>query len=276
MLAATSSLGSRAFVIGVSALLHVAVLATAGRGSEKGGDLATDETPLVEITTEDVHVDEAAEHEAAEHAAAPAHAHHHHDYPVAPDHDLVDHDPSIVHTPYAAHEHEHDRADHDRDHDLDPRGAVSDPMPAPASLAAPESSPAPVFKISIGGGSTPHGVVATNGVSARPSSVVAPSANVTEAPLAESDVSSRATLLAGGAPPYPADAREAGIEADVPLEIVVDAAGHVTAARALDHVGYGLDEAALGAVRRYRFTPAQRGGRAVAVRMRWVVEFRLK
>jgi len=40
--------------------------------------------------------------------------------------------------------------------------------------------------------------------------------------------------------------------------------------------GYGLDEAALTAIRAYRFSPAVRAGRAVPVRMRWVVQFRLR
>ena len=47
-------------------------------------------------------------------------------------------------------------------------------------------------------------------------------------------------------------------------------------ARALTHVGYGLDEAALRAIRAYRFSPARRAGRPVPVRMRWSVQFRLR
>jgi TonB family protein len=47
-------------------------------------------------------------------------------------------------------------------------------------------------------------------------------------------------------------------------------------ARVLHPAGLGLDAAALTAVRRYRFTPAERGGHPVRVRMRWSVEFRLR
>jgi protein TonB len=85
-----------------------------------------------------------------------------------------------------------------------------------------------------------------------------------------------ARLVPGGAPAYPPAALEAEIEADVPLEIVVDARGQVISARGLTHAGYGLDEAALRAIRGYRFIPARRGGQAVAVRMRWTVQFRLR
>ncbi len=91
----------------------------------------------------------------------------------------------------------------------------------------------------------------------------------------ESVVSSRAHLLEGRAPEYPAAARAAAVEAELPLEIVVDALGSVVDARLLRHAGYGLDEAALRAVRSYRFSPARRAGREVSVRMRWVVDFRL-
>jgi TonB family protein len=92
---------------------------------------------------------------------------------------------------------------------------------------------------------------------------------------AEAGVSSRARLLEGTPPEYPPAARAAAVEADLPLELVVDARGTVVDARLLRHAGYGLDEAALHAVRAYRFIPAQRAGRGVSVRMRWVVNFRL-
>ena len=80
----------------------------------------------------------------------------------------------------------------------------------------------------------------------------------------------------GNAPTYTAAALSAGVEADVPLEIVVSEAGTVQSARGVEHVGYGLDEAALQAVRSYRFTPALRGGKPVPVRMRWLMRFQLR
>jgi periplasmic protein TonB len=91
----------------------------------------------------------------------------------------------------------------------------------------------------------------------------------------EAGVSSRARLLEGTPPEYPQAARAAAVEADLPLELVVDARGAVVDAQLLRHAGYGLDEAALRAVRAFRFIPAQRAGHGVSVRMRWVVNFRL-
>jgi TonB family protein len=91
----------------------------------------------------------------------------------------------------------------------------------------------------------------------------------------EEGVSTPARLARGGAPVYPQLARDKGVEADVPLEIVISPAGVVESARALSHPGYGLEQAALEGVRSYRFSPAIQRGRPVRVRMRWTVEFRL-
>jgi protein TonB len=96
------------------------------------------------------------------------------------------------------------------------------------------------------------------------------------APISEGIADAPAKLVAGAPPAYTAAAQAAGVEADVPLEIVVDSAGSVQSARVLGHAGYGLDEAALGAVRGYRFAPARRAGKAVAVRMRWLMRFQLR
>jgi TonB family protein len=92
----------------------------------------------------------------------------------------------------------------------------------------------------------------------------------------EAAVDVPARLLASAPVAYPPQARSAGIESSVALEIVVDTRGRVTDARMLAPVGYGLDEAALSAIHAYRFTPAERFGRRVSVRMRWSVRFSLR
>jgi protein TonB len=163
-----------------------------------------------------------------------------------------------------------------------PAPAEAAPTTAPAA-AAPEAQEPPRFAMTLG-----HGVRA--GHSAGPS-VIAPAgeghsgdqesarsdaAGDRGEPFGEGDVSERARPIASSLPDYPPAARTAEIEADVELEIVVDAGGRVIAARAVSRNGYGLDEAALRAVERYRFSPARRGGRPVPVRMRWTVQFRLR
>jgi protein TonB len=74
---------------------------------------------------------------------------------------------------------------------------------------------------------------------------------------------------------YPPEARAQEIETDVRVEVVVDETGRVVAARSLSNAGYGLDDAALRAIRQYRFAPATKDGRPVRIRMRWTVQFRL-
>lgn len=92
----------------------------------------------------------------------------------------------------------------------------------------------------------------------------------------EGEVNVPARLLSSSPLVYPRAARQAEIEIDFPVEIVVDTEGRVASARALTRIGYGLDEAAIRAIRGYRFAPAVRAGRLVPVRMRWLVQFRLR
>jgi protein TonB len=96
-----------------------------------------------------------------------------------------------------------------------------------------------------------------------------------DAVVPESRVTVPARLIARAPVSYPPAARAAEIETDVRVELVLDTSGHVVAARSVRSVGYGLDEAAVAAVRSYRFSPALLDGRPVSVRMLWTVQFRL-
>ena len=249
---ALSSIGTRGLVLGASALVHVAVFSVAAHlkmpsaGSDLEGSTTATESEISIDVNRDVVLKEVAlplEH----------HHTHTHAYPVSPDHDAVDHDESIVHTPYVPHDHDH------------PADAPSDVVTAPAQAALPN------FSISIGNAPAAHGVVQTNGVGTGAALAIDD-----DAPVAADHVAQAAHLMTSVIPIYPADARNAEVEADVPLEIVVDKFGAVKSVRPLGHVGYGFDEAATTAIRHYRFSPAGRGGHAVAVRMPWTVQFRLK
>ncbi len=126
----------------------------------------------------------------------------------------------------------------------------------------------PSFTISIGGGSAQtHGAVSTLG---------APRAEVVDTPVPEQRVSSPARLARGGTPPYPPVAREEGVEGDVVLELVLSTAGTVDSVKLIKGAGHGLDDAAMAAVRNYRFSPATKDGRPVRVRMHWTMQFRLQ
>jgi|CZKU01.1.fsa_nt_gi protein TonB len=96
-----------------------------------------------------------------------------------------------------------------------------------------------------------------------------------DAVYAEEGVDARPRLLNWQAPRYPPSAASAGVEVDVPVDVVIDTEGSVTDVRLPRHFGYGLDEAAAAAARSYHFSRGLRGGQAVRVRMRCTVMFRL-
>jgi protein TonB len=175
-------------------------------------------------------------------------------------------------------------------HASEPRSAVTrvrarEPVanvPEPAATTAERPTAAP--DVSASADASPHFVMTvapsatlSSGLTSAPATGIQTNAALeAPAPVQESAVQTPARLQAGNAPSYTAAALSAGIEADVPLEIVVSEAGTVQSARGVEHVGYGLDEAALQAVRNYRFTPALRGGKAVPVRMHWLMRFQLR
>jgi periplasmic protein TonB len=81
----------------------------------------------------------------------------------------------------------------------------------------------------------------------------------------------------GVQPVYPEEALRAGLEGLVVLEAVVDERGRVgdkiTVVRRL---GHGFDEAAVAAVRQWRFRPATRNGKPIKVRRIFPLLFRLQ
>jgi TonB family protein len=154
-----------------------------------------------------------------------------------------------------------------------------EPHPSTAAASAAVAvAPAPGieaparFALSAGTVATQAGGAALTAASGSPASAASGDTDA----LGERAVNVPARLLSSSPLVYPARARQAEIEIDLPLEIVVDADGRVAATRALSHAGYGLDEAAERAMRAYRFSPALRAGRPVRVRMRWTVQFRLR
>jgi protein TonB len=75
-------------------------------------------------------------------------------------------------------------------------------------------------------------------------------------------------------PLYPALARAAGASGVVILEATIDARGDVVAAKVLRSVPM-LDQAAVDAVRQWKYTPARLNGEIVAVLITVTVNFTL-
>lgn len=252
--------GGKAFALLLSVSAHAAlVLAFAHRPPRTAFHSNLAREALVEIAAPDLTAADLAMPDApadlAPAQSASLAAPHSHPYPVPRDHDLTPHDPSLIHVPPA------------------PSDSDGGPAAAPAVLASP-APVAPRFVLTLGSAArAPGGISASDGQSrARGSNA----SNASAEPVPEAAVDTSATLLTGNSPRYTPEAEAAGVEADVPLEIVVDGAGTVIGARALAHVGYGLDEAALRGVRAYRFAPARRAGKPLAVRMRWIMRFQLR
>jgi len=260
-------LTTRAATWSASLALH-AGLAVAGSHVWGGAPIA-DAAPApsidVDVTWEAPHSPAPALDESAGENVPSRAAMHTHPYPVPPGHDARPHDPSLVHAAWAPEA---------------PAKAAPASAPALAEQVVVAADPAPPrFVLSVP--SAPAmlaGPIAT-GKAAAGVSFAAGAGGASDgaaAVLSESSVDVRARLLQNVVPDYPAQARAAEVEADLPFEIIVDERGAVVAAQPLSRAGYGLDEAALRAVERMRFAPAVRRGRAVRVRMRWPVIFRLR
>jgi TonB family protein len=78
---------------------------------------------------------------------------------------------------------------------------------------------------------------------------------------------------------YPPDAAAAGLEADVILNLTIDATGHVSHAEVATSAGpgrEGFDAAAVAAAGGYLFEPAESDSKPVAVELAYKVKFRLQ
>jgi TonB family protein len=101
----------------------------------------------------------------------------------------------------------------------------------------------------------------------------APDGQEAALPLDDYDVPPRAIRTTR--PQYPAEAREREVEGTVLLRILIDRDGKVARAEVVESVEDELDEAALQCVKTWRFAPATKHGRPVAVVAEAPIAFRL-
>lgn len=76
--------------------------------------------------------------------------------------------------------------------------------------------------------------------------------------------------------PYPSEAKKAGVQGAVIMDLLIDSKGAVREAKLVGGPGSGLDEAALEAVKQFRFEPALIQDKPVAVRIRYAYRFVLE
>jgi protein TonB len=82
----------------------------------------------------------------------------------------------------------------------------------------------------------------------------------TFAPAAPTKIARGARVVREVRAPYPEQARDAGIEGVVLLQVEVTRTGAIHSVRVLNDPGYGLGAAAARALRSFRFAPAVDGG----------------
>jgi TonB family protein len=75
--------------------------------------------------------------------------------------------------------------------------------------------------------------------------------------------------------PYPKEAEQAGLEANVVLRLDIDKEGKVTAVSVQEPAGHGFDEAASEAAQKFLFEPARRGTTPIPVRIPFRYSFTL-
>jgi TonB family protein len=83
------------------------------------------------------------------------------------------------------------------------------------------------------------------------------------------------TLLVKVEPEYSEEARKAKYQGTVVFYVQVDASGKAVNMRVLHSLGLGLDEKAMEAVRKWKFKPGLKDGKAVTVEAQIEVNFRL-
>jgi protein TonB len=158
-----------------------------------------------------------------------------------------------------------------------PSPAQNTPPPPPAAAApvaqAPSLAALPDLGLSFGNAGGPGGMaIAAAAPGSAPDSGSRPKA--TDAPkgvlpkpksdddCAEAEVKSKTISVPQAV--YTEAARAAGIEGKVRVKLQIDETGNVISATVIQGLGSGLDESAVAAAKRGKFSPAQRCGRAVS------------
>lgn len=75
---------------------------------------------------------------------------------------------------------------------------------------------------------------------------------------------------------YPEEAKKAGIEGPVVMDLLIDEQGKVRQVNLVKGPGFGLNEAALTAIKNFQFRPAKIKEQSVAVKIRYTYRFILE
>ncbi len=92
---------------------------------------------------------------------------------------------------------------------------------------------------------------------------------------ADHQVTANVKLLRELKIPYPDEARKNNIDGAVVMDLIIDDVGKVRTAELIRGPGFGLNEAAMAAIRNFLFRPAKIGEKSVAVKIRYSYRFKL-
>ncbi|HET9225827.1 MAG TPA: energy transducer TonB [Thermoanaerobaculia bacterium] len=95
-------------------------------------------------------------------------------------------------------------------------------------------------------------------------------------PIQIDDRIERPVKISGALPKYPEEARKARVSGVVTLEAVIDEQGNVTDVKVLKGLPMGLDQAAIDAVKTWKFKPATLDGKPVKVYYTLTVTFTME
>lgn len=157
---------------------------------------------------------------------------------------------------------------------IDPGKPVAEPawaqqQPLTNPLAVWQGAAASEFVPSIATGRMEANITAAAGTTVQ--AQASPSATGTELPAPTS-----ARIISGALPAYPVAARKSRWEGAVIVRVLVDTDGSAADVQVRDSSGMDIfDEAAVRAVRRWRFSPATQGGKAVVSYHDVLVRFHL-
>lgn len=150
---------------------------------------------------------------------------------------------------------------------------------APAEPAAPTA--APDFGLMLGAADGPGGIAvgpatpkAANNAPARQEVRKLVPTKV-EPPEGCTGENTKPKALSMPRPAYTDEARAAGVEGKVRVELTVEPSGAVAGVRVLEGLGHGLDEAAIEAVKGASFNPATSCGKPVAATFTVAIRFAL-
>jgi protein TonB len=145
---------------------------------------------------------------------------------------------------------------------------VETPVTSPSVQTETSTTPVYGFSMSSSSSSTGPAVPAGNTTRPAPTDGATSAAKPLAAPAAAIEVTKMPMPLGRCSGKYTEAAKQAGIEGVVVLDLVVDERGRAREVVVKEALSHGLTEAAVAALQACTFTPGERNGQPVAVRVR--------